>query len=260
MKTERLSVNKFSGWKNVCAVFLLCAATAIASSAQTFNTLVDFNNTNGANPFAVTLVQGTDGNLYGTTFGGGVQNEGTVFKITDKGALTTLYSFCIQTNCTDGKSPGVGLVLAGNGNFYGTAAKGGAHGAGTVFKITPKGVLTTLYDFCPLAGCVDGSIPEALLQATDGNFYGLTRNGGKGNQGTFFKITAAGALTTLYSFCSQASCADGKVPNPGLIQATDGAFYGTTFHGGIGRGHSLQAHFKRYVHQSVHLLFQIQLC
>jgi len=236
MKTKRLSVNKFSGWKNVCAVFLLCAATAIASSAQTFNTLVDFDNTNGAHPFAVTLIQGTDGNLYGTTFGGGVQNEGTVFKITDKGALTILYSFCAQTNCTDGKSPGVGLLQTTNGNFYGTAAKGGAHGAGTIFKITPKSVLTTLYDFCPQTGCVDGSIPEALLQATDGNFYGLTRGGGTGNQGTVFKITAGGALTTLYSFChGGGGCLDGKTPNPGLIQATDGAFYGTTFHGGSGK-------------------------
>jgi|SRR5579863_5638193 len=234
MKTEKLNENKFSVWNNVCAVFLLCAAMAIALPAQTFTTLVDFDNTNGANPFAVTLVQGTDGNFYGTTFGGGANNEGTVFKITAKGSLTILYNFCSQTNCTDGKSPGVGLLQVSNGDFYGTAAKGGAHGAGTIFKMTPKGTLTTLYDFCPLAGCIDGSVPEALLQATDGNFYGLTRGGGTGNGGTVFKITAKGALTTLHSFCPVAGCADGKVPNPGLIQATDGDFYGTTFHGGSG--------------------------
>jgi uncharacterized repeat protein (TIGR03803 family) len=235
MNTGRFSVTKFGGWKNVSAVFLLCAATTIASPAQTFNTLVNFDSTNGANPFAVTLVQGTDGNFYGTTFGGGAHNEGTVFQINSRGALTTLYSFCSQTNCTDGKSPGVGLVQATNGDFYGTAAKGGAHGAGTVFKITAKGTLTTVYDFCFNTGCVDGSVPEALLQATDGDFYGLTRSGGTGNQGTVFKITAGGALTTLHSFCyGGGGCLDGKTPNPGLIQATDGDFYGTTFHGGVG--------------------------
>jgi uncharacterized repeat protein (TIGR03803 family) len=235
MKTGKLSVNKFSGWNNVCAVFLLGAATAIASPAQTFNTLVDFNNTNGAHPFSVNLIQGADGDFYGTTFGGGANNEGTVFKIDIRGALTTLYSFCSQTNCPDGKSPGVGLLQAGNGNFYGTAAQGGAHGGGTVFKITPKGALTTLYDFCPQAPCVDGSVPESLIRATDGNFYGLTRSGGTANKGTVFKMTAGGALSTLHSFCNGGGgCADGKTPNPGLIQATDGDFYGTTFHGSPG--------------------------
>jgi len=187
------------------------------------------------------LVQATDGNLYGTTSGGGKNGVGTVFKITATGELITLYSFCSVAfpTCRDGNGPGAGLVQSTDGNFYGTTAMGGAFGWGTVFKITPEGVLTSLYSFCAQTSCTDGAGPLTnLIQATDGNFYGTTAWGGNGQSdciyycGTVFEITPSGKLTTLYNFCSQANCADGNVPLAALIQATNGDLYGTTSMGG----------------------------
>src|SRR5208337_3098160 len=107
---------------------------------------VNYPCADGASPYAA-LVQGTDGNFYGTAYGLGKFNGGTVFKITPAGALTTLHSFCSQPNCTDGGNPYAGLVQASDGNFYGTTFERGANGDGTVFKITPGGTLTTLYSF-----------------------------------------------------------------------------------------------------------------
>jgi uncharacterized protein (TIGR03437 family) len=187
------------------------------------------------------LVQASDGNLYGTTQTGGANNsQGTVFKITPAGTLTTLYSFCPQSSCADGENPLAGLIQASDGNFYGTTSASGAstHFGGTVFKITPSGKLTTLYNFCSLASCADGSQPAAgLTQGSDGNFYGTTPHGGantENNDGTVFKITPGGTLTTLHSFCSVSDCADGLSPATGLIQASDGNFYGTSADGGPG--------------------------
>jgi len=187
------------------------------------------------------LVQATNGDLYGTTELGGANapanggNGGTIFKITPGGALTTLYSFCAVSGCTDGQGPGAALVQAFNGDLYGTTVAGGAHSYGTVFKITPDGSLTTLYSFCALTGCTDGLYPYgALVQAANGDFYGTTTDGGtNGSNGTVFKITSDGELTTLYSFCAQSGCTDGSYPFAGLIQGADGDFYGTTELGGI---------------------------
>ena len=213
---------------------------ALSLSAQTFTTLHSFDNTDGAFILAG-LIQATDGNFYGTAYEGGANCSpdgcGTIFKITPGGALTTLHSFCSQSNCTDGEYPEAGLIQATNGNFYGTTYEGGANcapdGCGTIFKITPSGTLTTLYNFCSQSGCSDGYYPEAgLIQASNGDFYGTTTFGGAGGVGTVFKITPSGTLTTLHSFCSQSNCADGEYPEAGLIQATNGNFYGTTYAGG----------------------------
>jgi len=235
-------MSKFNWGKRAYAVCLLCATTAVTLPAQTFTTLHSFDNTDGLRADAA-LVQGTDGNLYGTTNEGGANGGGTVFKITASGTLTTLYSFCSQTSCTDGAYPVAALVQAADGNFYGTTAGGGANGQGTVFKITHNGTLTTLYNFCSQSGCMDGEEPTAaLVQATNGNFYGTTQSGGVINStcpfgcGTVFKITHSGMLTTLYSFCSQNPCADGAYPTTALVQATDGNFYGTTYEVANGYG------------------------
>jgi uncharacterized repeat protein (TIGR03803 family) len=145
--------------------------------------------------------------------------------------LATLHSF----DGTDGANPHGGLVQATNGDFYGTTLVGGANDDGTVFKITPRGKLTILYSFCSLGyPCPDGVVPEAgLVQAINGDFYGTTGGAGaNGNGGTIFEITPSGALTTLYSFCSQNGCTDGSSPEAALIQATNGVFYGTTYYGG----------------------------
>jgi uncharacterized repeat protein (TIGR03803 family) len=225
-------VSKFNWWTRASALFLLWAATAIASPAQTFKTLYSFGRV-GAYPHAG-LVQATNGNLYGTTSEGGANGGGTVFKITPSGKLTTLHSF----NSTD--YPIARLVQATDGNFYGTTQGGGTStacgfGCGTVFKITPSGTLTTLYSFCSQSGCTDGAEPyEGLIQATDGNFYGTTLFGGAstacagGGCGTVFKITPSGTLTTLHSFDDT----DGYYPQAALVQATNGNLYGTTPGGG----------------------------
>jgi uncharacterized repeat protein (TIGR03803 family) len=237
-----MSKLKSSWWKTACAVAALSAATAIAAPAQTFTTLASFElNETGAKPFFPTLVQGTDGSLYGTAEEGGLHGSGTIFKLTAAGALTTLYSFCAQQNCADGAYPYAGLVLGTDGNFYGTTYGGGrivnGFGSGTVFRVTPGGTLTVLYSFCAQANCADGSFPfAALIQATDGNFYGTTAGGGTstschGGCGTIFRITPTGKLTTLHSL----RFLEGEGPYAGLIQASDGNFYGTAGFGGMGR-------------------------
>jgi uncharacterized repeat protein (TIGR03803 family) len=202
----------------------------------TLTTLLSFDGTNGGYPDAG-LVQAPNGDLYGTAaYGGANVYYGTVYKISPSGTLTTIYSFCSQTGCADGTEPEGELVLATDGNFYGTTYAGGAHDLGTVFKITPSGVLTTLHSFDETDG--DQPADAGLVQATDGNFYGTTAFGGgqgtcfNGGCGTVFKITPSGTLTTLYSFCSQSNCTDGEEPYAGLIQDTNGKLYGTTFLGG----------------------------
>jgi uncharacterized repeat protein (TIGR03803 family) len=204
------------------------------TSGGTPTTLHSFDSTDGATPFGA-LVQATDGDFYGTTeYGDGY---GTIFKITSGGTLTTLHGFV----GSDGAFPEAGLVQAIDGNFYGTTFEGGSStacsfGCGTVFKITPAGTLTTLHSF----GNSDGAFPSAaLIQATDGNFYGTTSSGGSstacsvggtpGPCGTVFKITPGGTLTTLHSF----DYTDGSFPNAGLIQDTNGKFYGTAVDGGL---------------------------
>jgi uncharacterized repeat protein (TIGR03803 family) len=224
------------GARRAATVLLLCVAMAIAAPAQTFQTLFSFDGASGEYPYFESLVQGFNGNFYGTTSVAGANGYGTVFEVTPTGKLTTLYSFCSQTNCADGYDPYGGLVQATDGNLYGTTLEGGVNGWGTVFKVTPTGNLTTLYSFCPQSSCTDGSLPYAgLVQATNGNLYGATNWGGaNGNYGTIFEITPAGKLTTLYSFCSQSSCTDGSLPYAKLVRAANGNFYGTTLFGGAG--------------------------
>jgi uncharacterized repeat protein (TIGR03803 family) len=211
---------------------LLCmfVLTATAASAQTFNLLATFDGNNGAQPGS--LVQGLDGNLYGTTGVGGTYQWGTVFQVTPAGSLTTLSSFCRLKNCTDGQNPG-GLILAGDGNFYGSAGHGGTHNGGTLFQITTAGIRGTVYNFCAQTNCSDGAIPSGLVQSAAGTLFGTTLQGGNaGSSGTIFKTTSgAHAVITLHTFCNQANCPDGGYPN-GLIQAVNGDFYGTTSVGG----------------------------
>ena len=226
------------------AIILVPALITIQpAQAQTFTSLHNFVGTDGASPWG-TLVQGTDGNFHGTTHVGGTNSDGTVFTITPSGTLTTLYSFCSQTNCTDGDDLIAGLIQATNGIYYGTTYVGGANNvgsvnSGTVFKMTATGTPTTLYNFCSKTQCADGENPGygGLIQATNGDLYGTTMFGGTGTNGagTVFKITPSGTLTTLYNFCSKTGCSDGEQPFAGLIQATDGDFYGTTYAGGANR-------------------------
>jgi uncharacterized repeat protein (TIGR03803 family) len=214
---------QYGGTNGLGTVFRISTNGALTS-------LYSFTGTNdGANPTAG-LLQGRDGYFYGTTYYGGTNNSGTVFKISTNGALTSLYSF---THGTDGEYPFLGLVQGSDGNFYGTTSGGGSTGGeypfspGTVFKIGSNGVLTTLYSF---TGGNDGANPYAVLvQGSDGNFYGTTEYGGTNGVGTVFKMSANGALTSLYSFTGTN---DGANPVRGLVQGSDGNFYGTTQNGG----------------------------
>jgi len=192
----------------------------------TLTTLYDFP-VNAGSPIGA-LIQASDGNFYGTTNVGGEDDRGTVFKITPGGVLTTLCSFYPTTN---GSLPYSPLVQASNGNFYGVTAHGGVSDVGTVFEVTPKGVLTTLHSF----GGADGEYPAGgLILGTDGDLYGTTTFGGGssscgGGCGTLFKMTPGGTLTTIYSF---QGFSDGQSPTGGVVQGTDGNFYGTSQLGG----------------------------
>jgi uncharacterized repeat protein (TIGR03803 family) len=160
----------------VCEIFLFCVVSAISARSQTFTVLADFNGDIGGNPMFVSLVQGQDGGFYGTTTHG--DGDGSIIGITRSGILTALQGF----NGTNGCCSLAGLILGTDGNFYGTSYGAGAHGYGTIFRISPVGTLTTLYDFCSKANCTDGASPEAaLVQATDGNFYGTTVGGATQN-------------------------------------------------------------------------------
>jgi uncharacterized repeat protein (TIGR03803 family) len=206
---------------------VLCLLAAGVWAEDTFTILASFNDS--ANPWSETPVQGPNGSLYGTTLNSGDYGRGMVFEITPEGKLTTLYSFCSESQCADGSNPFVGLVLATDGNFYGTTGTGGANDFGTFFKITPAGKLSTLHSFTNYERGL-GQI-WALLQASDGNFYTTTDYGGNYKRGSVLKITPGGEVTILHSFCST-DCTDGEYPSGGLVQGTDGNFYGTTEFGG----------------------------
>lgn len=173
------------------------------------------------------LVRGTDGNFYGVTEFGGANGVGTIFRITPKGDITTLYSFSAVDGHPYAKGP---LIQARSGAFYGTTPEAGSYGNGMVFRITPQGKFTVVYDFC---GCGDGAGPTApLVEAPNGKLYGTTQFEGAYGYGSVFEITPSGLLNTVYSFCAVANCPDGQNPYTGLLQSTNGDFYGSTPSGG----------------------------
>jgi uncharacterized repeat protein (TIGR03803 family) len=216
-----------------------CGTVFKITPGGTLTTLHSFDST-GNSPYTA-LVRGSDGNFYGVTGYGGegdcIQGCGTVFKIAPDGSFTTLHYF----QNTDGSFPIGALIQGTDGNFYGTTSFGGANtgcdyfeGCGTVYKITPGGTLTTLYNFEDTGGYRPSA---ALVQGSDGNFYGTTAYGGDTTQGcggaefgcgTAFEITPSGVLTTLHTF----DFADGAYPWGALVQGADGNFYGTTMGGG----------------------------
>jgi uncharacterized repeat protein (TIGR03803 family) len=205
-----------------------CGAVFQITPAGKLKNLHNFTGSNNDGAFpqgGVTL--GSDGNLYGTTYEGGSATAGAVFKVTPAGSATTLHSF---TGGSDGAYPYAPPVQGNDGNFYGTTTAGGntgvcGGGCGTIYKITPAGALTTLYQF----DITHGYAPYGpLVLGTDGNFYGTTPYGTSANAGVVFKISPAGKFTLLFSF----DLTHGESPFSGLVQGADGNFYGTTIYGG----------------------------
>ena len=167
----------YGGTNNLGTVFKVTPA-GVETVLYSFGT-----GTDGHLPLAG-LIQDASGNLYGTTYTGGTNNLGTVFKVTPAGVETVLYSFGTGT---DGQYPRAGLIQDASGNLYGTTFEGGTNGLGTVFKVTPVGVETVLYSF---GAGIDGQYPYArLIQDASGNLYGTTFQGGTNGLGTVFKIS-----------------------------------------------------------------------
>jgi uncharacterized repeat protein (TIGR03803 family) len=215
--------------RSACAIFLFLATVTI-SSAQTFRTLVNFSGGNGTGASSQ-IIQGFDGNYYGTTGSGGADCPtgskcGTIYRLSP-GKMTTVYTFCLQSGCPDGSAP-IDLIQASDGNLYGLTAAGGENGGGTFFRMSLSGRLTSLYSFCAPSSCGNGNVPTVLVQGSDGSFYGTTELGGAYGYGALVRITPAGKLTTLHSF----NLNDGAAPVGGLVQGANGNLYGTTWDGG----------------------------
>ncbi len=202
------------------AVFKYNPGSGVLTSLHAF--CAQANCPDGDAPHAG-LVQGSDGNFYGTAGGGNASANGIIYRLSTSGTYTLLYTFCAAAGCADGAAPQGPLVENSDGNFYGVTAQGGAFGHGTVFRLTPGGALTTLYSF---TGAADGSAPlGALVVGSDGNLYGATELGGSEGFGTVYRISPTGSFTSLHSFTDSNGDAN---PNNGLVQASDGNFYGTT--------------------------------
>jgi uncharacterized repeat protein (TIGR03803 family) len=182
---------------------------------------------------AAALVRDDAGNFYGAAFQGGTLAGGTVFKITPTGKLTVLHAFSANSdaeNTANGAGPS-GLLLAADGNLYGTTYVGGPNGAGTFFRLTTAGVLTRVASFGAGGGTgLFPSLDTAPIQGSDGNFYGAAAYGGVQNSGTVFRVTPAGSATVLYAFDRTAF--DPANPFGPIVQGADGNLYGTADSGG----------------------------
>lgn len=218
------------------AVWFAVVGCLLAGSAfgQTLKTFYNFGPNDGAFSYAG-LIQASDGNFYGTQSEGGANGAGVIFRITLSGSEEVFYTFGSQTN--DGSYSVAPLYQATNGFLYGTTQGGGANGTGTIFKISLSGTLTTLYSF-PARESGGGEQPSGrLIQGADGNFYGTTYEGGSAGLGTVFKMTPGGTVTILHSLGSDSDGNDGELCDAGLVQASDGNFYGVAVDGGtLGNG------------------------
>ena len=201
---------------------------AINLSTGAYSNLYSFGSqaNDGANPYGG-LIQASNGELYGMTAGGGASSFGTVFTFDPTTDVETpVFSF----DGTDGANPYGNLLLASDGNFYGLTSGGGTNSTGVIFEITPAGSESTLYSF-GATGSGDGAVPYGnLIQANDGNFYGMTELGGANGQGTVFEWSSTGTESVLHSFSNTTT--DGAEPYGSVLQTTDGTLYGVTAIGG----------------------------
>ncbi len=225
------------------AVLLPTVIAAQSPEAQTFTVLHSFVTADGPQPEQGGLIQGTNGDLYGTTLYGGATSSGSVFKMTLGGKLTTIYNFCsppVAGNCALGLAPGA-LVLGMNGDIYGVSAYGGLSGSGSVFKTIPSSGETVVIGIFQALEPPDetnstGAYPVgALVEASDGKFWGVAQYGGQLGQGTKFEVGPKNGLGSTVSFgCIEPNCSNGVLVAGGLVLGADGNFYGTTESGGTG--------------------------
>jgi len=240
------------------AVFLAVAVSAAAQTSETttdpetlgspatsvFTPLYEFGtNVGDPNLPQGHFAQARDGNLYNTSSAGGANGYGTVFQLTPAGAMKVLWSFTGVN--AQGGDPVSGLTLGTDGNLYGTTIADGTAGAGTIFKITTAGKLTVLHNF---NNTTEGDTASyAPIQGTDGNFYGTTGNGNS-NFGAVYKMSPAGVVTVIYTFTGSPTGAY-RYPQ-GLIQGTDGNFYGTTLGAPTGLGMVFKINHTRQTHKA----------
>jgi uncharacterized repeat protein (TIGR03803 family) len=238
---------RFSATARVSTLLLLCGAMVISSHAQTFTSLFTLTTPTGVDPLSP-LVQGLDGNLYGTAARGGTGiggdgGGGTFYRITPSGTFTKLYDFCATADyCPDGSWPGGLVALGPDGSFYGvTFGDGRGLEHSTVYKMTPLGSLTTLHTFCTATNCVDGSNAiSGLTLAWNGNFYGISSGPNNTPYPDFnnavFRISPSGHLTPLLTVCPNLSCPADAGPSAALLQASGGYLIGPGPGGANGAG------------------------
>jgi len=228
--TPRRSGSKFS------LVYSFCAQTGCADGSSPLAGLTYQGAQTG------TLYDGISA-LYGTTSGGGINGSGSVFQLIpgkSGGSESVIYSFCSQSDCTDGRSPSAALIMDATGNLYGTTNAGGtAQDRGTAFELSPrKGSykLVVLHSFCELADCADGDRPAyPLVMGENGDLFGTTEGGGSADHGVVFRVTPNGnhsRETVLYKFCKSGNCKDGYAPLGALSIDANGDLIGTTHLGG----------------------------
>ncbi len=190
------------------------------AQTYTFSTIVKFSKTSPSPANPNQLAIDSAGNLYGTSVYGGTYGGGSVYKVTPKGVLSVLYSF---QNLADGGFPSGPVVRDSAGNLYGETYSGGTYNYGTIFKVSPAGKETVLYNFSQ-----ELSVGGGLVRDSSGNLYGYNLNG----NGSVFEFTAGGTYKTLYTFCSLSNCADGASPLYRPTLKANGVLYGLTEYGG----------------------------
>ena len=242
----RLAVKRIASAFTRLTLLALFAGIALTAQAQTVTTIFDFSNVPGTSLPVGPLAQGRDGQYYGITY------YGTVFKVTASGTynqVATMTSMQGQV-CN-------GLILATDGNFYGTCEQGGDKSTGTFFQVTPTGTVTVLHNFDgTFSGTVDGCYPLGVpVQASDGNFYGTTLECGVNDAGIIYKITPAGVFTAVHAFAYGSD--DGNQPQGALIQGSDGNLWGTLSFGGANNGGAV---FKSSLTGSESLVFSFGSC
>jgi uncharacterized repeat protein (TIGR03803 family) len=249
------SSNPFDISRNRAALLLFFCMATSAAQAQTATAATAYSFPAGAFPVS-SLIQAGDGNFYGVTNLGGTYNEGSIYRLTPAGAYSSIYSFTGLSS--DGGEPAAGLTQAGDGNLYGTTTVGGANEVGTIFNISLQGVLSTMHSFDPDA---DGNTSYAALTlGSDGSLYGTLSQGGYTSSngtyagGTIFSISTAGIYSNLASLPRDGS--QGLSPSARLIQASDGALYGTTAAGGA---HDMGTLFSYSSQSGVRVLYNFTL-